>query len=28
MSTEQSIILEQLELFGKEVMPKFKGHSN
>ena len=28
MSTEQSIILEQLELFGKEVMPKFKSQSN
>ena len=24
MSTERSVILEQLELFGKEVMPKFK----
>ncbi len=24
MSTEQSVILEQLELFGKEVMPAFK----
>jgi hypothetical protein len=24
MSTEQSVILEQLELFGKEVMPTFK----
>ena len=24
MSTEQSVILDQLELFGKEVMPKFK----
>jgi hypothetical protein len=28
MSTEQSVILEQLELFGKEVMPKFKSQSN
>ncbi len=24
MSTEQSVVLEQLELFGKEVMPAFK----
>ena len=28
MSTEQSVILEQLEFFGKEVMPKFKSQSN
>jgi alkanesulfonate monooxygenase SsuD/methylene tetrahydromethanopterin reductase-like flavin-dependent oxidoreductase (luciferase family) len=28
MSTEQSVILEQLELFGTEVMPKFKSQSN
>ena len=27
MSTEQSVILEQLELFGKEVMPTFKAQT-
>ena len=27
MSTEQSVILEQLELFGKEVMPTFKAQA-
>ncbi len=27
MSTEQSVILEQLELFGKEVMPAFKNQA-